>query len=144
MCAKVSGDSIIKDSSCLSHNILRNHAPVFSPAIVHGQKCEEKACKLVLQKLQCTHTNMVLTSCGSFICHDVPYVSANPDRILHWACCGKSVLEVKNPYTGQSLSIADYDASKSSCLVQRDSSSRTIEKSQVLFSSSMSTVMYWL
>ena len=116
VCAKVEGDSICKDCTSLSNRILSKMAPIFTPAIVHGQRFEEKACKLALLHLEKSHNEMISTNCGSYLSIDYPFLSSSPDRILSCKCCGNSVLEVKNPFVGRSLSILDFSKSKQSCL----------------------------
>ena len=117
MLKKCAQDNVIcKETKFLSKRILNKHAPVFSPAIVHGKKFEKKACSLAFRHLSLSHQNLVSSNCGSFVCEKFPFLSSSPDRVLKCTCCGKSILEVKNPYTGRHLSIADYAKTPTSCL----------------------------
>ena len=63
-----------------------------------------------------THSGLTVVRCGLYISQLNPFIAGTPDAIVSCNCCGKGVVEVKNPYSAKHEAISDYCTMKSSCL----------------------------
>ena len=77
----------------------RTHLNVDLPAIKYGRAMEAEAVAAFFSIYSKEHKNAKILDCGLFLCKDVPFVGASPDRIIVCDCCGESCLEVKCPFS---------------------------------------------
>lgn len=77
------------------------------PALKYGREMETDAAEKLLEILKQSHKNCTMRDCGLFICQDVPFVGASPDRILSCSCHGKWTVEIKCPYSISHLAPTD-------------------------------------
>ena len=119
--AKVQENDFKSDKIDHTLNILSGNAPeVQTVATKYGQTNKNLACSLAYKKLSNEHVNLRINEVGLIIKKDMPYLAATPDRILKCDCCGVQTLEVKNPYSGRSMSIQEYCCMKTGCLIKID------------------------
>jgi len=75
-------------------------APDYLPALKYGHRMESIAVeKYVNVMRRRRHRQLKVDRCGLFVCSDVPYIGASPDRLVSCSCCGDGLLEVKCPYS---------------------------------------------
>ena len=63
-----------------------------------------------------SHANLTVVRSGLCISQMNPFIAASPDAVVTCKCCGKGVVEVKNPYTARHVSVSEYCDMKNSCL----------------------------
>ena len=64
-----------------------------------GIENEQSALKYFYAKEGVLHTNFGIKKCGLFVDGKRPYIGASPDAIMECKCHGKSVVEIKCPYS---------------------------------------------
>ena len=72
---------------------------IVTDATQWGIQNEKVACDKFVKKMSGEHVNLRVSDCGLYISRDTPFVAATPDGIVECDCCGKSILEVKCPYS---------------------------------------------
>ena len=77
------------------------------PALRYGRAMEDEAVMCFVEQFSQTHKDVRVSECGLFLCKDYPFVGGSPDRIIECACCGKSCLEVKCPFSVRHTSPVD-------------------------------------
>ncbi|WAR25192.1 hypothetical protein MAR_010896 [Mya arenaria] len=65
----------------------------------YGNRQEQHAASLYVDKMTTDHVNCSLRPCGLHICKSFEYLGASPDRIFKCACHGKRLVEIKCPFT---------------------------------------------
>ena len=75
----------------------KTHLNMDLPAIKYGRAMEAEAVAAFFSIYSKEHKNAKILDCGLFLCKDVPFVGASPDRFIVCDCCGESCLEVKCP-----------------------------------------------
>jgi len=71
------------------------------PALKYGRAMESTAIESFKEDFLKHHKNVKITSCGLFLCEDIPFVGGSPDSIVSCDCCGKACIEVKCPFSIQ-------------------------------------------
>ena len=99
------------------------------PALEYGRDMEPEALQHFIQQLRTQHKNVVVSSCGLFLDHEMAFVGASPDGIVTCSCCDiKWCLEIKCPYSIYSFSTLSPEA-KLTYLIKDDNDAVTINRS---------------
>jgi DNA-directed RNA polymerase subunit RPC12/RpoP len=63
-----------------------------------------------------THDKLEVLPTGLHISHTHQFIAGSPDALIHCTCCGKGVLEVKNPFSTRHETIQEMANKTNSCL----------------------------
>ena len=69
------------------------------PSLKYGRTMEPVAIESFKEEFGKQHKNVEITSCGLFLCEDIPFVGGSPDSFVSCDCCGRACLEVKCPFS---------------------------------------------
>ena len=109
--------------------LLEEHTNPDIPALKYGRDMEPEALQHFIQQLGTQHKNVVVSSCGLFLDHEMPFVGASPDGIVTCSCCDiKWCLEIKCPYSINFTSPLSPEA-KLTYLIKDDNGAVTINRS---------------
>ena len=97
---KVSGEN---SADKLVNSLLGKAKPTTNlPALKYGRDMEPIAIQEFIKHFKKHHKDVRYRECGIFIDKSKQYLGASQDLLIECSCCGKAVVEIKNP-----LSIAD-------------------------------------
>ena len=69
------------------------------PSRKYGRAMEPVAIESFKEEFGKRHKNVKITSCGLFLCEDMPFVGGSPDSIVSCDCCDMACIEVKCPFS---------------------------------------------
>ena len=72
--------------------------PTNLPALKYGRDMEPIAVEEFVKYFKKHHKDVRYRECGIFIDKTKQYLGASPDLLIECSCCGKAVVEIKNPF----------------------------------------------
>ena len=94
---KVSGESSAKK---LVDSLLgKAKPPANLPALKYGRDMEPIAVEEFIKYFRKHHKNVSYRDCGIFIDKTKQYLGASLDLLIQCSCCGKAVVEIRNPFS---------------------------------------------
>lgn len=73
--------------------------PTNLPALKYGRDMVPIAIEEFMKYFKKHHKNVRYRECGIFIDKTKQYLGASPDLLIKCFCCGKEVVEIRNPFT---------------------------------------------
>ena len=77
------------------------------PSVRWGRANEDKAANDFFKQIVKAHDSPRLYSSGLFVCPQMPFIAASPDRIMSCKCCPRYGIEIKCPYILRNQSFED-------------------------------------